>query len=64
MVLHGDSNIGKKRALTLAAQRATGAYFFFTDSDCVLDQFAVERCMLAFQAHPGIGGLSGHARDF
>jgi cellulose synthase/poly-beta-1,6-N-acetylglucosamine synthase-like glycosyltransferase len=61
-VLLLDTNVGKKRALTLAAQRATGSFFVFTDSDCVLDPNAIERCLLAFQAHPGIGAVSGHAR--
>jgi cellulose synthase/poly-beta-1,6-N-acetylglucosamine synthase-like glycosyltransferase len=57
-----DRNVGKKRALVVAAGLAKGAYFVFTDSDCVLKSDAVERCMLAFQAHPGIGAISGHAR--
>lgn len=57
-----DVNVGKKRALTRAAQDATGDYFVFTDSDCVLDPAAIEKCMLAFQEHPTLGALSGHAR--
>ncbi|HEV7209543.1 MAG TPA: glycosyltransferase family 2 protein, partial [Mycobacteriales bacterium] len=57
-----DGNVGKKGALTLAAAQAAGEFFLFTDSDCVLDRRAAERCMLAFQAHPGLGAVSGHAR--
>ena len=57
-----DENVGKKRALTVGAEHALGEYFVFTDSDCVLHPDAIERCMLAFQAHPGLGALSGHAR--
>jgi cellulose synthase/poly-beta-1,6-N-acetylglucosamine synthase-like glycosyltransferase len=57
-----DRNVGKKRALVEATRLASGDYFVFTDSDCVLAENAVERCMLAFQAHPGIGAVSGHAR--
>ncbi|UQU68395.1 glycosyltransferase [Couchioplanes caeruleus] len=57
-----DKNVGKKRALVAAAAEARGSYFVFTDSDCILESDAVERCMLAFQAHPGIGAISGHAR--
>ncbi|MGH7489452.1 MAG: glycosyltransferase family 2 protein, partial [bacterium] len=57
-----DANVGKKRALTFAAEQATGDFFVFTDSDCVVEVEAIERCMLAFQAHPGIGAVSGHAR--
>jgi cellulose synthase/poly-beta-1,6-N-acetylglucosamine synthase-like glycosyltransferase len=61
-VLLLDENVGKKRALTWAAQNANGDYFVFTDSDCVIDSQAIERCALAFQAHPNIGAVSGHAR--
>jgi cellulose synthase/poly-beta-1,6-N-acetylglucosamine synthase-like glycosyltransferase len=57
-----DRNVGKKRALVLAATEAKGSYFVFTDSDCVVEPDAVYRCMLAFQAHPGIGAISGHTR--
>ncbi len=57
-----DHNVGKKRALVLAAAQARGDYFVFTDSDCVVAPDAVYRCMLAFQAHPGIGAISGHTR--
>ncbi len=61
-VLLLDENVGKKKALTHAALYATGDFFIFTDSDCVLEPDAVERCMLAFQEHPHLGALSGHAR--
>ena len=57
-----DHNVGKKRALVRAVEASAGSYFVFTDSDCVLADDAVERCMLAFQAHPGLGAVSGHAR--
>jgi len=57
-----DRNVGKKRALVHAVGHAAGDYFVFTDSDCILAEDAVERCMLAFQAHPRIGAVSGHAR--
>jgi cellulose synthase/poly-beta-1,6-N-acetylglucosamine synthase-like glycosyltransferase len=62
MLITLDQNIGKKRALVRAVAESTGDYFVFTDSDCILADDAVERCMLAFQAHPGIGAVSGHAR--
>lgn len=57
-----DRNVGKKQALVAAVRVARGDFLVFTDSDCVLEPDAVERCMLAFQAHPGIGAVSGHAR--
>jgi cellulose synthase/poly-beta-1,6-N-acetylglucosamine synthase-like glycosyltransferase len=55
-------NIGKKRALTVAAARASGDVFLFTDSDCILAEDVVDRCLRAFQAHPGLGAVSGHVR--
>ncbi len=61
-VLLLDENVGKKRALTRAAEDSHGDFLVFTDSDCRLDPVAIERCMLAFQEHPKLGALSGHAR--
>ena len=55
-------NLGKKRALTVAASRARGDVFLFTDSDCVVAPHAVEQCVKALIADPTIGGVSGHAR--
>ena len=57
-----DRNVGKKRALVRAVEASAGSYYVFTDSDCIVAADAVERCLLAFQAHPGIGAVSGHAR--
>lgn len=61
-LLELPENVGKKRALAIGAAEATGNFFIFTDSDCQLADDAVERCMLAFDAHPEIGAVSGHAR--
>jgi len=55
-------SVGKKRALTAAAEQIRGDYIVFTDSDCVLDREAVSRVMAAFAAHPDVGALAGHAR--
>lgn len=55
-------SVGKKRALTVAAQQARGELLVFTDSDSVLAEDAVERVVRAFAAHPEIGAVSGHAR--
>jgi cellulose synthase/poly-beta-1,6-N-acetylglucosamine synthase-like glycosyltransferase len=57
-----DENVGKKRALTLAASHANGSVFVFTDSDCVVSPYAVEQCVKALVADPRVGAVSGHAR--
>lgn len=55
-------SVGKKRALTRAAARASGELLVFTDSDCVMDRGAIERVVAAFAAKPDLGAVSGHAR--
>ena len=55
-------NVGKKRALTIAASRAEGSVFVFTDSDCIVSPYAVAQCVKALVADPTIGAVSGHAR--
>lgn len=53
---------GKKRALVAGLRHATGDVIAFTDSDCVLAPDALRRCVASLVAHPGLGGVSGHAR--
>lgn len=53
---------GKKRALVAGLRHAVGDVIAFTDSDCVLAPDALRRCVAALVAHPGLGGVSGHAR--
>lgn len=53
---------GKKRALVAGLRHATGDVIAFTDSDCVIAPDALRRCVAALVAHPGLGGVSGHAR--
>jgi cellulose synthase/poly-beta-1,6-N-acetylglucosamine synthase-like glycosyltransferase len=40
-----QQNVGKKRALTLAAERAKGQVFVFTDSDCIVSPYAITQCV-------------------
>ena len=61
-VLYNAESVGKKRALVRGAAEARGAFFVFTDSDCVMGHDAIDRVMAAFAAHPDIGAVSGHAR--
>jgi cellulose synthase/poly-beta-1,6-N-acetylglucosamine synthase-like glycosyltransferase len=61
-VLHLAENVGKKRALTEAARLARGGVFVFTDSDCVLAEDAIEKCVAALASDPLLGAVSGHTR--
>jgi cellulose synthase/poly-beta-1,6-N-acetylglucosamine synthase-like glycosyltransferase len=61
-VLYNAESVGKKRALVRGVAEARGAFFVFTDSDCVMGHDAIERVMAAFAAHPDIGAVAGHAR--
>jgi cellulose synthase/poly-beta-1,6-N-acetylglucosamine synthase-like glycosyltransferase len=55
-------SVGKKRALTIGVEGASGELFVFSDSDCVLERDAISRVVMAFCAHPELGAVSGHAR--
>ena len=61
-LLVNEKSVGKKRALVRGVQHARGAFFIFTDSDCILDLGAVEQVMRAFESDPTIGAVSGDAR--
>jgi cellulose synthase/poly-beta-1,6-N-acetylglucosamine synthase-like glycosyltransferase len=61
-LLRMPANVGKKRALTFAASRASGEVLAFTDSDCIVAPSAITQCVKALDRHPGIGAVSGHAR--
>ncbi|MED7924346.1 glycosyltransferase [Nonomuraea sp. LP-02] len=61
-VLFLEENVGKKRALVRAMERAKGDVIAFTDSDCVLAADALSRCVTALVRHPELGAVSGHAR--
>ena len=57
-----ERNVGKKRALTVAASHARGEIFVFTDSDCIVSPYAIQQCVKALVADPRVGAVSGHAR--
>ena len=61
-VVYCETNRGKKYALTEAVARSNGDVLAFTDSDCVLAENAVSRCVRALVLDPGLGAVSGHAR--
>jgi cellulose synthase/poly-beta-1,6-N-acetylglucosamine synthase-like glycosyltransferase len=61
-LLRNDESVGKKRALVRGLEGAKGEYLVFTDSDCVIEEDAVEQMVQAFQRDPGIGAVSGDAR--
>lgn len=55
-------NAGKKHALVEGVKMATGDVYAFTDSDCVLAEDALRRCVAALVIDPELGAVSGHAR--
>ena len=61
-LLRNDESVGKKRALVRALAGARGEYLVFTDSDCLIEEDAVEQLAQAFQRDPRIGASSGDAR--
>ena len=61
-VLKLEKNVGKKHALVRGAELATGEVIAFTDSDCVLAEDAIRRCVLALVHNSHLGAVSGHAR--
>lgn len=61
-LLRNEQSQGKKRALVRGLEGAKGEYLVFTDSDCVIEEDAVEQMAEAFQRDPQLGGVSGDAR--
>jgi len=61
-LLRNEESQGKKRALVRGLEGAKGEYLIFTDSDCVIEEDAVEQMAEAFQRDPKIGAVSGDAR--
>lgn len=63
-VIRMRKNVGKKRALARAMLEARGRIFVFTDSDTIVEKFAIERLVSIFEAFPDIGAISGHTRAY
>ena len=61
-VIHLDQRAGKKAALVVAARRARGSFFVFTDSDCVLAPDAISVSIAVLRNDPELAAVSGHAR--
>ncbi|HZO06338.1 MAG TPA: glycosyltransferase [Solirubrobacterales bacterium] len=61
-LLRNEEAQGKKKALVRGLEGAKGEYLVFTDSDCVIEEDAVEKMVQAFQRDPGLGAVSGDAR--
>ncbi len=52
-VIHLEENVGKKQALVRACELAGGDVIAFTDSDCLLAEDALRRCVEALVRPPG-----------
>ena len=61
-VLELDTNVGKKRALAAAMQRAKGDVIAFTDSDSTWHPEAITKAVQVFEHNPQVGAISGHCR--
>ena len=61
-VIHLSRNVGKKRAIEAAAQVANGDILVFTDSDCNIDEDALQVTVDLFQSNREIGAVTAHGR--
>lgn len=59
-IIYLDKNIGKKKALAKAMQKATGSIFAFTDSDSIWKNDSIEKIVTIFENNQNIGAVSGH----
>jgi hyaluronan synthase len=61
-VIHLSKNIGKKKAIEAAIEVSSGDIFVFTDSDCNIDEDAVEKTIELFEADREVGAVTAHGR--
>ena len=59
-IIYLDKNVGKKKALAKAMQKATGSIFAFTDSDSIWKNDSIEKIVTIFENNQNIGAVSGH----
>ena len=61
-VIHLSRNVGKKRAIEAAVEVANGDILVFTDSDCNIDEDALQVTVDLFQSDREIGAVTAHGR--
>lgn len=61
-VIHLSRNVGKKKAIEAAVQVAKGDILVFTDSDCNIDEDAIQVTVELFQSNREIGAVTAHGR--
>lgn len=61
-VLHLPINLGKKRAIEKAIEKANGNFYVFMDSDCNMLNDAVENFVKIFLSDNEIGAITGHGK--
>ena len=59
-IIYLNKNIGKKKALAKAMQKANGSIFAFTDSDSIWKEDSIEKIVTIFENDQSIGAVSGH----
>jgi len=61
-IIHLSRNVGKKKAIEAAVQVANGDILVFTDSDCNIDEDAIQVTVDLFQSNREIGAVTAHGR--
>ena len=59
-IIYLKENVGKKKALANAMQKAKGKIFAFTDSDSIWKEDSIEKIASIFESNQNIGAVSGH----
>jgi len=59
-IIYLNKNIGKKKALAKAMQKANGNIFAFTDSDSIWKEDSIEKIVTIFENDKNVGAVSGH----
>jgi len=62
-VIHKE-NGGKRTAIAAGFYASRGKYIILMDSDCILDEYAIEEFVKTFSANPRVGGVVGNAKVF
>ena len=61
-IIHLSKSVGKKKAIEMATEIASGEIYVFMDSDCNMANDAVENAVKIFLSDRKIGAVTGHGR--
>lgn len=60
-VIH-KKNGGKRTAIATGFYASKGRYIVLMDSDCIVDEYAIEEFIRTFSSNPRVGGVVGNAK--